>query len=496
MKAPAKVLTSLFLFVFVLSMIAGCSRQKEEIPLPAEEGGEALVSRLREPWKGDLEEILRNRRAIRVLITYSETNFAFVKGRPQGLEYELLHDYENFLGRKVGRRGIKPLMVFIAVPGAQLIPFLAEGRGDIAAGLTITPEQEKLAAFTVPYIKDIREVVVTGKDVRGLYTLDDLSGRTVHVGAGSGYAEHLRDLNMRLSKKGRRPVRIVEADKVLETEDILEMVNAGIYKITVVDEYIADLWSGVLPDIVVRKEMSLETGANLGWAVRKENPRLLSSLNEFIDTKVRSGAMLSDVLLAKYYGNTKWILNPVAESERLKLVKYQSYIRKYARMYGFDWLKIAAMAYRESRMDQNVRSRTDAVGILQVLPRTAAEVGIHNVGVAENNIHAGIKYLNYLRETYFNDPGISPDDKVDFAFAAYNAGPARITSLRQKAVEMGLDPNKWFFNVERVALEEIGREPVQYVADIYKYFIAYKSVERIIEEKNIKLRKARADAHD
>ncbi len=101
-----------------------------------------------------------------------------------------------------------------------------------------------------------------------------------------------------------------------------------------------------------------------------------------------------------------------------------------------------------------------------------------------------MKYLNYLRETYFNDPDISPDDKIDFALAAYNAGPARIESLRQKAAEMGLDPNKWFFNVERVALRVTGRQTVQYVADIYKYFIAYKSAERIVQEKHIKLQKA------
>lgn len=476
----------------VLAVIAGCSRKPSEPPLLPEgkTGEDALLGRLGERWKGDLEEIIKDRRVIRVLVSYSKTNFAVVKGRPQGLEYELLHDYETSLGKQVGRRRVKPLVVFIAVPRAELIPLLLDGRGDIAAGLRITPEREKLVAFTVPYIKDIREVVVTGKDVSGLHTLDDLSGRTVHVVAGSGYAEHLRDLNRRLSKKGRSSVRVVEADKILEAEDILEMVNSGIYKITVVGEYIADLWSCVLPDIVVRKDIVLKTGADLGWAVRKEDPQLLASLNEFISTRARRGPMLSDILLAKYYGNTKWIRNPIAKSERLKLVKYQSYIKKYAKIYGFDWLQIAAMAYQESQMDQNVRNRTGAVGILQVLPRTAAEVGIRNVAGVENNIHAGVKYLNYLRETYFNDPDIPPADKVDFALAAYNAGPARIESLRREAAEAGLDPNKWFFNVERVALREIGMEPVQYVADIYKYFIAYKSAERVIREKRIKLQKA------
>ena len=204
--------------------------------------------------------------------------------------------------------------------------------------------------------------------------------------------------------------------------------------------------------------------------------------------------MLNNLLFNRYYGSTKWIRNPITTSEMLKIVKYQFYIKKYAELYGFDWLKIAAMAYQESHLEQNVRNRTGAVGILQVLPQAAAEVGIRNVAGTENNIHAGIKYLNYLRETYFNDPAISPADKVDFALAAYDAGPARIESLRRKAADMGLDPNKWFFNVERVALREIGWETVQYVANIYKYFIAYKSAERIIQEKRIKLQKAGKDS--
>jgi membrane-bound lytic murein transglycosylase MltF len=474
---------------------AGCARKKEELPLPAgEQGAETLVSSLREPWKGDLDEILRQKRAIRALVCYSDTNFTVVKGGPQGLEYDLLHNYETFLDREGGRRKGTPLFVFIPVPREQLIPMLLEGRGDIAVGLTMTPQTEKLVAFTAPYITDVSEVIVTRKGVSGIRSLKDLSGRTVYVVAGSAYAEHLKDLNKRFREEGRRPVSIVEADKVLEAEDTIEMVNSGIFQITVVDQYIADLWARVLPDIDVRKDIVLATGSSIAWAVRKENPQLLASLDAFIKAKAGQGSALNNLLFTRYYSDTKWIRNPITKSEMLKLAKYESYIKKYAKMYGFDWLKIAAMAYQESHLEQNVRSRAGSVGILQVLPQAAAEVGIRNIASAENNIHAGIKYLDYVRETYFNDPGISADDKVDFALAAYDAGPARIVSLRRKTADMGLDPNKWFFNVERVALREIGRETVQYVANIYKYFIAYKSAEKIIQEKRIKRRKAGKDS--
>ena len=137
-------------------------------------------------------------------------------------------------------------------------------------------------------------------------------------------------------------------------------------------------------------------------------------------------------------------------------------------------------------------TRKGALGIMQVTPETAARLGIRNVTSVENNIHAGVKYLSHLRETYFNDPVISPSDKVDFALAAYDAGPARITALRQDAVKQGIDPNRWFFNVERVALKVMGRETVRYVANIEKYFIAYKSAERVLKEKRIKREKERS----
>jgi membrane-bound lytic murein transglycosylase MltF len=481
------------LFLILLAVAAACSRKPEELPFSEEDKDRSnvLISHVREQWNGDLGAILSHRRVIRVLVSYSKTNFAVVQGRPQGLEYELLHDYETFLGAKVGRDRIKPLVVFIAVPRTQLIPLLMEGRGDIAAGLTITPERATHVAFANPYITDIKEVVVMAEDVRGVHTLYDLSGRTVHVVAGSSNVGFLQKLNRQLREKGKRAVSVVEADNILEAEDVLEMVNSGIFRMTVVKEYVADLWEALLPDIVVRKDIVLAEGANFGWAVRKENPQLLASLNEFISSKARHGAMLSDILLSKYYGSTKWIRNPLARSEQQKLVRYQVYLKKYAKIYGFDWLRIAAMAYQESHLDRKVRSRAGAIGIMQMLPATARQVGIRNITSAADNIHAGVKYLALLRDSYFDDPAIASADKFDFALAAYNAGPDRIEALRRKAAELGLDPNKWFFNVERVALREIGWEPVEYVANIYKYYIAYKSAERIIGEKKLKRGEAR-----
>ncbi|MFT5139368.1 MAG: membrane-bound lytic murein transglycosylase MltF [Lysobacterales bacterium] len=139
---------------------------------------------------------------------------------------------------------------------------------------------------------------------------------------------------------------------------------------------------------------------------------------------------------------------------------------------------IAAQGYQESRLDQNVRSSAGAVGVMQLLPSTAADknVGIPDITQVEPNIHAGVKYLHFLRNRYFDDPSLDPFNAALFSFAAYNAGPARVRGLRRMAEESGLDPNKWFNHVELIAAKEIGRETVQYVSNIYKYYLAYRLI--------------------
>jgi len=165
------------------------------------------------------------------------------------------------------------------------------------------------------------------------------------------------------------------------------------------------------------------------------------------------------------------------------------YFRKYAEQYQFDWLLLIAMGYQESGLNQAVRSRAGAIGVMQMMPKTARSpsVNIPNIHLTEPNIHAGVKYLRVLVNEYFDDPGIDPLNRQLFAFAAYNAGPTRMQQLRREAAARGLDANKWFANVELVAAKRIGRETVQFVSNVFEYYIAYKlSVERTEEREAAK----------
>jgi membrane-bound lytic murein transglycosylase MltF len=181
------------------------------------------------------------------------------------------------------------------------------------------------------------------------------------------------------------------------------------------------------------------------------------------------------VLFNRYFEDTTWIQDPTRGSERGKLDTMIGLFKKYGERYGFDWVVIAAQAYQESRLDQSLVSPRGAVGVMQLLPSTAADerIGIPDVGSLENNIHAGVKYLHVLRERYFSAPEIAPEARMHFAHAAYNAGPARVRQMQRLAADMGLDPNRWFGNVEQAALRVVGQETVRYVANVQKYYAAY-----------------------
>jgi len=463
--------------------IAVVDEQPDRVP-----GDETtLLSRVDKIFKGDLTQI-QERRLIRVLVSYSKSNFFFEGGTARGFEYEMLSEYEKFLNKSFKNKYYHTRMVFIPLPFDQLLAALADGRGDIAAaGLTITQEREKQVSFTHPYLPNVHEVVVVNRKVKEINTIDDLADRKVYVRPGSSYAMHLKALSKRFIQQGGSAIKVVEPDQYLVTEDLLDLVNAGVFDISVADQHVAEAWAQVLPDIVVRPDIPVSTGGRIGWAVRKENPELLAHLNDFV-TKNKKGSLMGNMLFKRYYQNSRWVKNPIVEQEHKKLQKLSALFKLYAAQYGFDWLAIAAQAYQESGLNQNLRSPAGAIGIMQVLPSTASDkaVNISDIHLVDNNIHAGVKYLNFLKNRYFSSPDIEPAARVNLSWAAYNAGPARINQLRSIAAKRGFDPNRWFFNVEKIAAEKIGRETVDYVANINKYYVAY----RLYYDKDLQRRKS------
>ena len=430
---------------------------------------------------------MKERKFIRALVTLSKTDFFFYNGQPKGLQAEFLHQYEKALNKGVSKRELETRITFVPVPFSELIPALNAGKGDIAAALlTITPERESQVNFISSRRWTVNEVLVTNKSVEGIKSINDLAGRKVYVLRESSYVEHLERLNEKFASQMMAPILIVEADANLLSEDIIELVNAGIVDLTVIDDFKAELWAQIFPNVLVREDIQISTGGHIGWAIRKNNPELEASLEEFLP-QVRKRSLLGNMLADRYFGTTKWIRNPMDEYDRQKLEDFMLFFKEYGEQYGFDWLALVAQAYQESGLDHDAQSRAGAVGIMQLLPSTAEYIGFSDITEIENNIHAGVKYLSHLRERYFSDPELAEIDRFAFTWAAYNAGPNKVRTMRDRATRMELDPNKWFRNVEYAALRIVGQETVKYVANIYKYYIAYALSRELLNDKAAQL---------
>jgi membrane-bound lytic murein transglycosylase MltF len=170
------------------------------------------------------------------------------------------------------------------------------------------------------------------------------------------------------------------------------------------------------------------------------------------------------------------VKSAASQKERKKFLTLMQLFQKYGDKYDVDWLLMAAQGYQESQLDQSARSPVGAIGVMQVMPETGKELGVGDITQAEPNINAGIKYMRFMIDKFFENEPMTELDKALFAFASYNAGPGRVAQLRKEAAKRGLDPNIWFQNVEYVAAIKIGQETVTYVSNIYKYYIAYRLI--------------------
>lgn len=427
-------------------------------------------------FTGDYSELVK-RKLIRVLVPYNRAFFFFDGAQPKGISYETGVQFEKFINKREKTKTIKIKVVFLPTSRTKLLEKLASGYGDIAIGnLTITDGRRKIVDFSTPFAKNVSEVVVTGRSVATLKRPYDVSGMEIYVRKSSSYYENLMNLNEVLKTADKEPVKIVEADEHLEDSDLLEMVNAGLIPAVIVDTHKATFWKKVFPEIKVHNKAKTHSGGQIAWALRKNSPELKGVIAEFAKDH-KAGSLIGNVIINRYLKSTKYITDATSGAERKKFEDTIDYFKTYGEKYDFDYLMLAALAYQESRLDQSLRSAVGAVGVMQIMPATAGDknVGISGIDKLEPNIHAGTKYLKFMEDSYFPPEGdLDVLNRAFFTFASYNAGPNRVKKLRAEAEKMGLDPNIWFDNVEVVAAKRIGRETVQYVGNIMKYYVAYK----------------------
>lgn len=448
---------------------------------------DAMVLPVPPAWIGDLNG-MRESRTVRILVPYSKTFYLVDRGRQQGIAYEYGKALEKWLNQNqpFAQKTLRWQVMFIPTARNELLPRLLSGYGDIAAGgLTITAGRRQTVDFVDPAISDVRETIVTGPGAPAIARLEDLAGQEVWVRPSSSYFEHLVALNQRFKEQGLAPVKVMPANENLETEDLLQMVNAGLYGITVADRYIAELWQPLYTDMLIHDRFYLHEGGQAGWAIRKNSPQLMAALNAFTKQH-KSGTEFGNIMIKRYFKNSKRVLNATSEAELKKFNALSGLFEKHAGTYDFDYLMLMAQGFQESQLDQAARSRAGAVGVMQLLPSTAADpaVGIRDIDKSvDKNIEAGSKYLRLLSDKYLDDPELTPVNRTLLSFAAYNAGPGNLMKFRRLAEKSGLDPNVWFGNVEQAAARVVGRETVDYVGNIYKYYVVYKLAAQRLEQR-------------
>ena len=444
---------------------------------------EAALGRTLRAQYGDYSELVE-RKHLRVLVPHAPPQFFFERGQPRGVTYEVFEQYGRFVEQREGLRSGDLTIVYVPCELELVIPWLTEGYGDIAASaLTVTDARAEQVAFTAPLVEGVKEVLVTGPGAPSLDSLDDLAGREVWATAGSSYVEHLAALSAELAGRGLEPIAVRVAPGTLSTEDLLEMTHAGIFDLAVCDDYKARLWTELLEDLQLREDLVVHAGGDLAWAVRPESRELLESLNAFVG-EARKGTLLGNVLIKRYFGSTRWIEDPTGDARAAEIERYAAWMQSLGAEYGFDWVRLAAQCFQESGLDPSATSPSGALGLMQLLPSTGADMGCDDLLDPEQNLRAGVRYLDWLRTHFFADPDLDEVERMDFILAAYNAGPGNVRKWRKLAPERGLDPDRWRDHVERLALEHVGIQPLRYVDNIEKFHVAYSLALELSEARS------------
>jgi membrane-bound lytic murein transglycosylase MltF len=435
-------------------------------------------------WTDDFDR-LKTRRVIRFLVPYSPTLFFQDRGTLYGTAVQAAQLLEAWVN-KTFKTGHRPIVVAL-IPTSRdaLFGDLLAGHGDVAAGdVTVTEDRAKRVAFTRPLLHGVKEILVTSAQAPKLTDADGLSGFRVASREGTTTYESLLTLNKHLMSIGKPPVVIDTVPATLEVEDMMEMVAAGLLSAVIVDDWIAKLWVTLIRGLMIQPQVVLREDADIAWAVRPNNPQLLAVLNQAIDQLGGSTTRISD-RTAVYLRKLQQIHAATSAADVQRFKRLREMFERYGKQYGFDDLLLQAQSYQESRLRQDTRSHVGAIGLMQLMPATGTSMKVGDIGREDPNVHAGAKYMRQLVDRNFPDANFDEQNRTLFAFASYNAGPGAIARARKLAAAQGLDPNQWFGNVERVTAVQVGQEPVRYVRNIYKYFIAYKLLEE--HEKQVEV---------
>ncbi|WP_194791128.1 transglycosylase SLT domain-containing protein [Pseudomonas sp. UFMG81] len=428
----------------------------------------------------DLAQI-RSSKVLRVLVNQSRNSSGEVKGEPVGVEYYRLRGLEHALNARVADDQEITLKI---IPRAkeQLLGALQRGEGDLAApGELLDPALVKGVEASAPVLDQVPLVLVGRKGERSYSRAEQLSGRTIALTSASAAGAAIQAINQQLALRKRAPIKVEWVDPTLAVEDVLEMVQAGIYPLTVVERPIAQRWARVMPRLRLDSKVQLAQPAAMRWYVRRDAPMFRAAVDRFLATYRAPDNQ--DAAFERIYRRQYRVHNPLASKDRQRLASLRPVLQKHGADQQFDWLNLAALAFKESTLNPQARGTGGAHGLMQITPSAAQRVGVSNTATVDGNVQASARYLALIRRKFFASPTLNDRERMAFILAAYNLGPERVQAMRAEARRRGLNGNQWFFQTERIAMEQVGMGPVNFVNSVNKYYLAFNreraSLERV-----------------
>ncbi|WP_131108388.1 transglycosylase SLT domain-containing protein [Pseudomonas sp. Sample_10] len=432
----------------------------------------------------DLTEI-RSSRVLRVLVNQSRNSSGEVQGQVIGVEYHRLRAFEQYLNGHA-RDGQEISLKIIPKAKDQLLGALQRGEGDLVAPGELLDLQPGFAvSSSEPVARNIPLVLVGIKGERRYTRLEQLSGKTLVLPTGSAAGDAISQINQKLALHKLPAVNVEWVDPSLAVEDVLEMVQGGIFHLTIVEQPIAERWGKILPKLRLDRQVLISEPGEEFWFVRRDASMLRASIDRFLTGYKKPSDQ--DAAFLRIYRRLYQVHYPLAKADRQRLEKLRPVLQKHADAQNMDWLNLAALAFKESGLKPTARSGGAPTGLMQITPSAAQRVGVNNIQDLDANVQAGAKYLAMIRRKFFASPKLNERERMAFVLAAYNIGPERVQGMRAEARRRGLNPNQWFFQVERVAMEQVGMGPVSYVNSVNKYYLAFDRERESLEPQGQKV---------
>jgi membrane-bound lytic murein transglycosylase MltF len=413
---------------------------------------------------------------IRMAVPYDRTIYVNDKGVPRGLSVEVSKGFAKWVNTKyAGQLKGKPVSLkLVPTIAPELLNSLSSGRADIAIGdIGLYEPIPNSQHFIVKHANRVeQEVLLTGPSSPPLQKIADLSGQTVYGSRNTNFQKTFSSLNKELKRDGKLPVNLASPLGDLDDEDLLEMLNSGLISYVIVGDWKFKLWQSIYKNIVMHEDLSVQDSGWVGWVVRSNNRDLNDDLLDFYqsDNFVKS---LTAFRQEDYKHHLKGLKDPIDKTVWVRFESMRPLFNRFGAQYKLNPLVLASLGFQETLLNQSAVSPVGAIGVMQLMPATGMSLGVGDIHLLEPNIHGGADYMNQLISKYFPDAQFEGNNRSLFAVASYNIGPNNVAKARNRAKELGFDPNRWFGNVEFIATEHMGYEPMIYVRNVYKYYISY-----------------------